>query len=134
MSEAYIYFFRPKGQEGPVKVGFSIYPEARLITYMAWSPVPLEVVAVVRIEGDGTKRQGIMRVERQFHTRYDKFRLHHEWFLAHPRLLRDIELIRAGRFRLSWLPEPGPVPWAAKMRETKQAMAAGRRLREGLAA
>jgi hypothetical protein len=133
VSQSYIYFLRPRGQDGPVKVGFSIYPESRLLTYMAWSPLPLEIAAVLRVEGDGTKRQGAMRVERRFHARYDSFRLHHEWFLAHPQLLADIASIRAGTFSVECLPEPAPVPWAAKMRATKQAMAEGRRIREAAA-
>ena len=103
-------FFRPKGQLGPVKIGHSTYPASRLVTYMAWSPVPLEVCAQIKIEkAKGTEPQFTARdLERRFHTRYADFRLHHEWFAEHPQLLRDIELIRRGTFRMRTLSPAGP--------------------------
>jgi hypothetical protein len=107
---SYVYFFRPKGQDGPIKIGHSTYPASRLVTYMAWSPVPLEVCAQIKVEkGRGIEPELTARnLERRFHARYAQFRLHHEWFAAHPLLLRDIELIGKGRFRLRSLPAPLP--------------------------
>lgn len=40
-----IYFIRPVSMIGPVKIGFSTLPEARLKALALWSPFPLEIVA-----------------------------------------------------------------------------------------
>jgi hypothetical protein len=109
--KASIYFIRPIGSEGPVKIGFSIYPASRLVTYQAWSPVPLEVAATIEIQvpENEPQRGYAMAVERRFHHRYRDHWTHHEWFAAHPLLTRDIELIKQGRFSMSDLPPHGPV-------------------------
>lgn len=51
MSEApqWVYFLRPVGEEGPVKIGVSEVPENRLRTYMVWSPMILEVAAKIEV-------------------------------------------------------------------------------------
>lgn len=107
---ACIYFIRPVGAEGPVKIGHSIYPAARLMSYMNWSPIELEVAAVVEIPvpAGAKRRQFAMSFERRFHCRYRDHWSHHEWFNANPLLTRDIDMIRRKRFRLSVLPESGP--------------------------
>lgn len=43
----YVYFLRPAGQDGPVKIGCSTAPQSRLEQYMSWAPFPLEIVATV---------------------------------------------------------------------------------------
>jgi hypothetical protein len=103
---SYVYFFRPKGQDGPIKVGTSSCPAGRMVTYMAWSPVPLEICAQIEFGSRAAAREA----ERKFHTRYDEHRLHHEWFAAHPLILRDIDMIRRHVFRLTSLPAPMPRP------------------------
>jgi hypothetical protein len=105
-----IYFIRPVGSDGPVKIGHSCYPASRLLTYLAWSPVPLEIAAVIELAvPDGrARRRYAMSFERRFHNRYRDHWSHHEWFNAHPQLTRDIQLIRDNRFQLSCLPESGP--------------------------
>lgn len=40
-----VYFLRPVGQNGPIKIGSSENPLSRLNAYRTWSPIPLELVA-----------------------------------------------------------------------------------------
>lgn len=40
-----VYFIRPVGMDGPVKIGGSGVPKNRLNNLMTWSPFPLEVAA-----------------------------------------------------------------------------------------
>jgi hypothetical protein len=92
-----IYFIRPVGQLGPIKIGFSRWPHDRLKTYATWSPVPLEIVAT--IPGNHT-------LERRLHHRFAADRSHHEWFHATGALLAIIETARNGTFCADGLPEP----------------------------
>jgi hypothetical protein len=105
-----IYFIRPVGSDGPVKIGHSFDPHGRLETYLAWSPVPLEVAAVLPVQTPSGERgfKWARQFERRFHARYNAHWLHHEWFAANPLLTHDIHLIRAGRFDLSVLPQDAP--------------------------
>jgi hypothetical protein len=100
-----VYFVKPVGQAGPIKVGHSTDVEKRLRELGKWSPVPLEVAATIEAPPNGgyTFSRG-PRFERRFHIRYAPFRLHFEWFEAHPLILSDIEAINAGTFRSSCLP------------------------------
>lgn len=101
-----VYFIRPVGASGPVKIGHSTYPGARLSVYRTWSPVPLEIVATLKVAGDdhARKRRCALLVEKRFHIKYAKQRLHHEWFAASDELLSDIAAINAGTFDLETLP------------------------------
>ena len=85
----FVYFLRPVGQDGPVKIGFSCRPEERLQTYLSWSPVPLELAATL---------DGEPWLERYFHRRFHSSWLHHEWFSASQKLSAAVEDIAAGRF------------------------------------
>lgn len=67
----FVYFARPIGQRGPVKIGCSLNTEARLSTLMTWSPLPLEIAA--RVEGDAT-------LERRLHSIFRAHHSHREWF------------------------------------------------------
>lgn len=78
-----VYFIRPVGLEGPVKIGFSTLPPSRLEVLMSWAPVRLEIA--VTIPGD-------ISLERRIHGVFAASHSHHEWFFASPRLT---ELIRA---------------------------------------
>lgn len=92
-----VYFMRPVGADGPVKIGCSTDPEGRLKTYCGWSPIPLEVVATI---------PGKWAVEWAFHAKFAHLRSHHEWFTADAELTAVIEAVRAGTFDLATLPEP----------------------------
>lgn len=100
-----IYFIRPVGQDGPIKVGYSNHIERRLAEIGKWSPVPLEIVATLEVPDSGSLYAAPARLERRFHLRYSEYRLHHEWFAVHPLILADIDNINAGSFRVCCLPE-----------------------------
>lgn len=104
-----IYFIRAKGGFGPVKIGHSSFPPARLDALMTWAPYPLEIVATVR---------GGYQEERRFHSRFADTHSHREWFHPSPDLERTIEQIQLGLFDVNTLPDgkhlrrfgPGPTP------------------------
>lgn len=97
MSGSWVYFIRPVGQDGPVKIGWSRLPEDRLRALMVWSPLPLEIVA--RIEGD-------RRTEGGFHALFRGQHSHGEWFHASDELTTVINQIAAGQFSCDSLPRP----------------------------
>jgi len=73
----YIYFLRPVGASGPVKIGCSEMPARRLQTIARWSPVPLEIAAMV---------PGGLSIESWLHNRFAASRSHLEWYSATPEL------------------------------------------------
>lgn len=116
-----VYFLRPIGLAGPVKIGCSKVAESRLKTYTAWSPFPLEIAA--KIKGDET-------IERRFHARFAFLHSHGEWFKGHPDLSHVIGEIVSGHFDVSSLPEPEMLPRRRKPRRKYTEMQS---LRIGLA-
>lgn len=82
-----IYFMRPVGQDGPIKIGCSISPIGRLSAIQIWSPVKLELAAVT---------SGGHEYERQLHARFARQRLHGEWFAPCPDLTNLIRSIAKG--------------------------------------
>lgn len=97
MRASWVYFIRPVGQDGPVKIGWSRLPEDRLRALMVRSPFPLEIVA--RIEGD-------LRTEGGFHALFRDQHSHGEWFHASDELTNVIGQIAAGEFSCDGLPAP----------------------------
>lgn len=67
----YVYFVRPIGLPGPVKIGWSQSPVGRLETLMSWSPFPLEIIGHV---------PGTMKDEGYLHRCFWQQRSHGEWF------------------------------------------------------
>lgn len=107
----YVYFMRPIGAEGPVKIGWSAQPYERLASMATWSPQPLEIAAT--IEGDRT-------LERRFHHRFRHSYSHREWFLASSDLSEVIARIVARDFDTDELGEPmsgSNVIWSDERRE-----------------
>lgn len=92
-----VYFIRPIGMVGPVKIGVSKSPDGRRKTLETWAPFPLEIVA--EIEGDGV-------LERRFHARFRDSYVRHEWFNWTPELGQVIMSINDGTFDDSILPPP----------------------------
>jgi hypothetical protein len=83
-----VYFIKPVGMDGPIKIGCSDVPERRLATLAAWSPWPLHVIGFV--PGDGKDEAFLHHCFFDHHT-------HHEWFRSSPELRDAIaKVIAAG--------------------------------------
>lgn len=85
MTEKRVYFLKPIGMAGPIKIGCSNWPENRLKAVDIWSPFPLELLA---------SAPGMNREEGRLHWRFRETRSHGEWFFASPDLLRLIDHVR----------------------------------------
>ncbi len=83
-----VYFLRPVGMEGPIKIGFSDQPKRRLKELTMWSPVPLELVAMV---------PGNRALESMLHRAFADAKSHWEWFHPIPEIVTAIERLAAGR-------------------------------------
>lgn len=82
-----IYFVRPIGMAGPIKIGCSKQVEFRIDGLATWSPYPLELI--VTIEGQGG-------LERNIHECFADLHSHKEWFHPGKSLLEFIEKLKAG--------------------------------------
>lgn len=91
----YVYFLRPQGARGPVKIGHSRLPVLRLNAMMTWSPTPLEIAATV---------PATMKYEHGLHGHFAAFRSHGEWFHENPELTALIEAVQQGRITAADLP------------------------------
>lgn len=87
MSDKLVYFIKPVGMNGPIKIGCSRLPEQRLESLTIWSPFPLEIAAAI---------PGSFRLEINIHDCFADDILHHEWFRATPRLLALIAALNRG--------------------------------------
>lgn len=83
-----IYFLRPIGERGPIKIGCAAVSELRRGVYETWSPVRLELLA---------ETSGGFRHEKQLHKRFQRDRRHGEWFEWSKDLEDMINQIKAGR-------------------------------------
>jgi hypothetical protein len=83
----HVYFMKPIGLDGPIKIGCSHRPKDRLIVFMAWSPIPLEIIAHF---------PGTLQIEKKIHDCFADHHLHSEWFRASPKLIKAISLLKAG--------------------------------------
>lgn len=118
----YVYFLRPVGADGPVKIGHSQRPLVRLQTFASWSPVELELAATT---------PGSRTLEARFHAMFWDDHLHGEWFAASPRLTSLIADIAGGRFDPSAVPSqkrPGDSSWTDISRFSVAMAAALRRV------
>jgi|GEM_PF-2208986 len=95
--QRFVYFMRPVNAQGPVKIGTSTHPVARLEHYAKWSPLKLEIVATV---------DGGWKLESRLHGLFADLHSHHEWFAGSARIDAVINAINAGSFDASSLPEP----------------------------
>lgn len=77
-----IYFVRPVGMDGPIKIGYSKNPKARLKNLACASPLALEIIQM--IDGD-------IEDERLLHVHFARNRQHAEWFRPCDELLEIIE-------------------------------------------
>ena len=81
-----VYFIKPIGMDGPIKIGCSNKPGNRLIALSAWSPFPLEIIGSV--PGDFADEQFIHRCFLDLHS-------HREWFRSSGELRDAINKIIA---------------------------------------
>lgn len=92
-----VYFIRPVGMAGPVKIGSSVMPEKRLRELGAFCPFELELVAIL---------PGTRELEARFHALFAADHQRGEWFAASTRLDAVIAQVAARTFDVSTLPEP----------------------------
>jgi hypothetical protein len=74
------------GDDGPVKIGHSQYPQGRLMDMINHSPVPLKILAVTH----GGRTQEV-----EYHIRFHRHRLHGEWFERTPEIQTEIDRLNA---------------------------------------
>lgn len=83
-----VYFIKPCGLDGPIKIGHSWCPADRVINLSAWSPWPLQLIGAVRAES---------KDERFLHSCFADCHSHREWFHSTPRLREVIaKIVEAG--------------------------------------
>lgn len=82
----YVYFIKPVGMDGPIKIGCSGIPEDRLIALTTWSPFKLEIIG---------RTPGTLKDEGFLHRCFSEFHSHHEWFYFTPALAETIKKILA---------------------------------------
>jgi hypothetical protein len=83
----FIYFAKPVGSDGPIKIGRTRDPQKRLRSMNADSPVELEFAAVAEAEFED---------EAKLHRQFDNCHLRGSWFAASPGITRAIALIAGG--------------------------------------
>src|SRR6266404_2823885 len=81
-----VYFLKPAGLDGPIKIGFSSGPIGRTLALSAWSPWPLELIGAVK---------GTSADENFLHQCFADCHSHREWFHPVPALREMISLIVA---------------------------------------
>jgi hypothetical protein len=91
----FVYFIRPIGMQGPIKIGSSMSPTGRRDTLSTWSPFPLEILA---------EMPGGFDVERRLHAKHYQSSIGREWFNWTPELQADIDAVIAGTFEVEALP------------------------------
>lgn len=82
-----VYFVKPVGMAGPIKIGRTYLPIATRLSQMASnSPLSLELIHVVASDK-----------EHAIHCHFADAHSHGEWFHPIPRLLAAIEALKAGK-------------------------------------
>lgn len=82
-----IYFIKPVGMAGPIKIGFTTNSEKRLEGLTVWSPFKLEIMHTV---------PGDIKLEMKVHAHFADLHSHHEWFHPGERLVSAIKRMKAG--------------------------------------
>lgn len=86
MNPTFVYFIKPKGRKGPIKIGCSNAPADRLMALGAWSPYPLELIGSV---------PGGYPEESYLHSCFADHHSHREWFRPNAQLLTAIQAVLA---------------------------------------
>lgn len=83
-----LYFIRPIGLFGPLKIGLTGKTQRRLEEFQSWSPIPLEVMGTV---------PGTWADEQFLHGCLADYHSHGEWFHYSPAVIDAItEVLRTG--------------------------------------
>lgn len=82
-----VYYLKPVGEDGPIKVGCSRYVKERMNVVNRWCPFELEIAHCER---------GEHVVERILHVRYRDLKIHGEWFRFGGILANDIHDLQSG--------------------------------------
>lgn len=82
-----VYFVRPVGMDGPIKIGVSARVPRRVASLSLASPLPLEVAATV---------DGGFELEAHLHKHLRRHRSHGEWFRPEPEVLALVAAARRG--------------------------------------
>lgn len=77
-----VYFVKPIGMSGPIKIGFAADFEVRFQSLQTGSPIPLEALRVI---------EGTQQTELALHRKFAAHRLHGEWFEPCAELLAFID-------------------------------------------
>lgn len=85
--QRFIYFMKPVGMDGPIKIGCSYVPAKRLIALTIYSPFDLEIITVA---------PGSLALEKNVHECFADLHLRREWFQPAPKLVDAIEKIKGG--------------------------------------
>lgn len=83
----FIYFMKPVGHVGPIKIGYAADPSKRLASCQSWSPSKLEIVAVC---------PGDIILERNIHGCLADCHSHGEWFHPTARVLALLYKVKQG--------------------------------------
>ena len=81
-----LYFIKPVGTDGPIKIGITTMLDKRLMEIACWSPVPLELLGSVT---------GDLSQESRIHRSFACDHSHREWFHATPRVRAFIDAVLA---------------------------------------
>lgn len=93
--EKFVYFIRPVGMDGPIKIGCSSNPEIRCNHLLYWSPFDLEVLA--RLPGDEI-------LEARFHRKFLDSHERFEWFRWSEGLQCVVDAVASDKFDVDTLP------------------------------
>lgn len=107
MNQGHVYFIRPVGMVGPIKIGTTLLPMKRLDKLTHWSPFPLELIGAVT---------GGHFHETFLHNRFANQHSHKEWFHSSPLLLQTIGRLLSGETFESACAE---IPVVGKIRSLK---------------
>lgn len=82
-----VYFVKPVGLAGPIKIGCTTMLDKRLVMLGAWVPFPLEVLATV---------PGSFKLENNIQDCFTHAHIRGEWFNPVPELVEAIRKIASG--------------------------------------
>jgi hypothetical protein len=100
-----VYFVRPVGWQGPVKIGYTTLIRDRIANISLWAPFELEVLGTIA---------GPASLERRFHAKFVDQRERGEWFAWSEELGNVIAAVQAGTFDTEKLPLPACLPTRAR--------------------